>query len=207
MQKSTVVLYVHGKGGSASEADFYQSLFPKASVIGLDYRSETPWEAKQEFQSLTAILLRESESAVLIANSIGAYFSMLALADHKKIGHTYFISPIVDMELLIRGRMALAGVTEDDLKEKKTVLTETGESLSWDYLQYVRDHPVRWSAPTSILYGQNDFLTSFETISDFAARTGADLTVMPDGEHWFHTDKQMRYLATWIKESRFRTER
>ena len=207
MQKSTVVLYVHGKGGSASEADFYQPLFPKASVIGLDYRSETPWEAKREFQSLTAFLLRESESAVLIANSIGAYFSMLALADHKEIGHAYFISPIVDMELLICGRMALAGVTEDDLREKKTVFTETGESLSWDYLQYVRDHPVRWSAPTSILYGQNDFLTSFETISAFAARTGAELTVMPDGEHWFHTDEQMRYLANWIRDSRSRTER
>lgn len=27
-----------------------------------------------------------------------------------------------------------------------------------------------------------------------------DLTVMPGGEHWFHTDKQMRFLDNWLRE-------
>ena len=31
---------------------------------------------------------------------------------------------------------------------------------------------------------------------------GAALTVMPGGEHWFHTDKQMRFLGEWITEPR-----
>ena len=31
---------------------------------------------------------------------------------------------------------------------------------------------------------------------------GASLTVMPGGEHWFHTDKQMRFLGEWITEPR-----
>ena len=35
----------------------------------------------------------------------------------------------------------------------------------------------------------------------FARRIGASLTVMEDGEHWFHTDEQMRFLDGWIKKS------
>ena len=46
-----------------------------------------------------------------------------------------------------------------------------------------------------------DNLTSPETVSAFAARTGASLTVMPGGEHWFHTDGQMRFLGEWIMGS------
>ena len=42
-------------------------------------------------------------------------------------------------------------------------------------------------------------MTYFETVSDFARRTGAGLTVMKGGEHWFHTDEQMKFLDTWLK--------
>ena len=44
-----LIVYVHGKGGSAQEAEHYKSLFPKDEVIGFDYRSQTPWQAKKEF--------------------------------------------------------------------------------------------------------------------------------------------------------------
>ena len=44
-----LTVYVHGKGGSAQEAEHYKSLFPKDEVIGFDYRSQTPWQAKKEF--------------------------------------------------------------------------------------------------------------------------------------------------------------
>ena len=80
----------------------------------------------------------------------------------------------------------------------KHILTEFGETLSWTYLCYVRTHPVSWRVPTHILYGAQDDLTSLETILAFTGRIGAALTVMPDGEHWFHTDEQMRFLDKWI---------
>lgn len=38
-----------------------------------------------------------------------------------------------------------------------------------------------------------------ETISDFAGRIGAELTVMQGGEHWFHRQEQMRFLDAWIR--------
>lgn len=55
--------------------------------------------------------------------------------------------------------------------------------------------------PTKILYGSNDNLQSIDTINEFALETGAELTVMEGGEHWFHTEKQMAFLDKWMKGS------
>ncbi|MBR4695058.1 MAG: hypothetical protein IKO94_03160 [Selenomonadaceae bacterium] len=46
-----LVIYIHGKGGSAEEAEHYRALFPEAEVLGFDYQSQTPWEAEAEFQA------------------------------------------------------------------------------------------------------------------------------------------------------------
>ncbi len=78
--------------------------------------------------------------------------------------------------------------------------TDFGEDLSWEYLSYVRSYLITWHAPTQILYGSNDLLTSLETISDFANKHQATLTVMEGGEHWFHTEDQMQFLDRWIKK-------
>ena len=64
----------------------------------------------------------------------------------------------------------------------------------------MRKHPTIWNVPTCILYGEHDNLTSVETVSAFATRHHAELTVMPDGEHWFHTEEQMQFLDHWIRE-------
>ena len=71
--------------------------------------------------------------------------------------------------------------------------------LSWEYLSYVREHPINWSIPTEILYAGLDDLTSRETVTAFAETHGAWLTVMENGEHWFHTEEQMRVLNEWVK--------
>lgn len=194
---SRLLIYVHGKGGSAEEAKHYQPLFPESDVIGFDYRSQTPWEAKNEFSRFYDAHAKGYDSVILIANSIGAFLSMHALSE-KNISQALFISPIVDMEKLITDLMMWSNVTEDALQSKKEIPTAFGETLSWEYLCYVRAHPVRWSIPTGILYGGKDHLTSRETISEFADRIGANLTVMEDGEHWFHTDEQMKVLDRWV---------
>ena len=196
----TTVIYVHGKGGSAGEAEHYQALFPDSEVIGFDYHSQTPWDAKEEFPAFFAAQRDRCGRLTLIANSIGAYFSLLSL-DETLVDAAYLISPVVDMEKLIGRMMTWANVTERELEEKQEIPTDFGETLSWSYLCYVREHPVMWNVPTRILYGEHDELTSKETISSFAKRTGAELTVMPGGEHWFHTEEQMRFLDAWITGS------
>ena len=73
------VIYVHGKGGSAEEAEHYKSLFPRDEVIGFDYRSQTPWEAKKEFLAFFTAQRSRCEYLTLVANSIGAFFALSSL--------------------------------------------------------------------------------------------------------------------------------
>ena len=195
-----IIIYIHGKGGNAEEANHYRSLFPESDVVGFDYTSQNPWDAKNEFPGLFDSCSKAYDEVILIANSIGAFFAMSALAE-KNISKALFISPIVNMEKLITDMMMWSNVTEDELESKKKIPTAFGETLSWEYLCYVRRYPIRWHIPTCILYGGRDHLTSRETISEFAEKQGADLTVMEDGEHWFHTKEQMQFLDDWLRRS------
>ena len=195
----TIVLYLHGKGGSAAESAHYMPLFPNCEVVGLDYKTFAPWETGTEVYAAASALKQRCERLVLIANSIGAYFGLCAGID-ALLERAYFISPIVDMERLILDMMAGAGVTETELEAKREIPTAFGETLSWNYLRWVRQHPVRWNVPTEILYGGSDNLTSRDTVEAFAMAHNARLTVMESGEHWFHTEEQMRFLDAWLTE-------
>ena len=44
------VLYVHGLGGSAKEAEHYRPLFASCDMIGLDYHGIAPWDAGEEIK-------------------------------------------------------------------------------------------------------------------------------------------------------------
>ncbi len=193
-----IVVYIHGKGGSAQEAAHFQPLFADSDMLGFDYEARSPWEAKEEFVPFFEPILKSRKSVTIVANSIGAFFAMHALQD-MRIKKAYFISPIVNMQNLIEKMMSQACVSEDELRDKGELDTKCREKLSWRYLCYVREHPTLWTAPTHILYGENDDLTSFETICEFANQIGATLTVMKNGEHQFHTAEQMRFLDDWIR--------
>ena len=193
-----VLLYIHGKGGSAAESEHYKPLFPDCEVIGLDYHTFSPWETGREIHIAVEKFKCRYENVILIANSIGAFFSMNAGID-EMIHTAYFISPIVDMEKLITDIMQWANVSESELESECIIHTDFGEDLSWEYLCYVRNHPIEWHVPTQILYGSNDHLTSLETITDFAKKHNAVLT-MDNGKHWFHTEDQMALMDNWIRE-------
>lgn len=195
------VIYVHGRNGSADEADHYRRFFDETyDVIGFDYKTEFPWEAKEEFSDYFNTIGKNYKNVLLIANSIGAYSSLISLSE-KHIEKALLISPVVDLEKLILDMMKRAKVTEEELYLKEEPKTSCGESLSWKYLSYVRNNPITWNVPTSILYGEKDHITSLETITSFANKINARLTVMPDGEHWFHTREQMEFLDNWIIEN------
>ncbi len=193
------VIYIHGKGGDAGEAAHYIPLFSDCDVIGLNYSAQFPWEAKEEFPLLFDSICQNYKSVEIIANSIGAFFAMNSLSE-KKIERAYFISPVVNMERLIGNMMQWANVTEEELQTKKEIETSFGETLSWEYLSYVRENPVTWAISTYILYGEKDYLSSYETISEFAKQNNATLTVMRNGEHWFHTEEEMQFLDDWIRQ-------
>ena len=193
-----LVLYIHGKGGNAMESEHYKPLFPECEVVGLDYQTFTPRETGKEILEAITKMNTEYDSITLIANSVGAFFSMCGGID-AYVKQAYFISPVVDMEKLIRNMMQWAQVTEADLKEQGVIHTAFGEDLSWEYLSYVREHPLNWTVPTEILYGGQDNLTDYATMEAFAEAHDANLTVMEAGEHWFHTEEQMKFLDDWLE--------
>ncbi len=90
--------------------------------------------------------------------------------------------------------MKWASVTQDELKEHGEIPTDFGETLSYRYLTYSREHPTDINVPAYIFYGENDDLTSLDTITHFARKNGASLFVCPNGEHWLHTAEQMRFI-------------
>ena len=193
-----VVIYIHGKYGTAEEGEYYKKFFKEADVIGFEYTSEYPWDFQKEFSNFIENIYTKYKKISIIANSIGAYFTMLSLTN-KNIEKAFFISPIVDMEKLITDMMFLENITEKELYKKKKIKTSFGETLSWDYLTFVRKNPIEWNVPTYILYGEKDNLTSYEMILNFTNKSKANLTIMKGGEHWFHTDEQIEFLNNWIK--------
>lgn len=116
-----------------------------------------------------------------------------------QIGKALFISPILDMEQLILDMMKWADVTEEELAKNGEIQTDFGETLSWKYLCFVRENPIEWHVKTEILYALHNHLTSRQTVDEFINSHDAHLTVMENGEHWFHTDEQLAFLNCWMK--------
>lgn len=196
-----VVVYVHGKNGNSEELNHYKQFFDDSfEIIGFDYKSEKPWDAKIEFNNYFESIISKYDKIYLIANSIGAYFSLISLSD-KPIEKAMLISPIVDMERLILDMMKLGNISEDELKVKREIEIPFGEPLSWEYLNYVRNNPIQWNIPTEILFSDKDNMTSLKTMTNFASKIKANLTIMKDGDHWFHTEEQMKFLDNWFKKN------
>nr|WP_314391454.1 alpha/beta hydrolase [uncultured Campylobacter sp.] len=196
-----IAIYIHEKTEAQQKRPATDGFLQIAACLNLimefDYEARTPWEAKEEFAPYFESILKSRKSATIVANGIGAFFAMHALQGIG-IKKAYFISPIVNMENLILNMMSQANASEQELRDKGELSTKFGEKLSWRYLCYVREHSTLWTAPTHILYGENDDLTSFETICEFANGAGATLTVMKNGEHRFSTAEQMHFLDGWI---------
>jgi uncharacterized protein len=135
----------------------------------------------------------------LFACSMGAYFSLLAYKD-KKLNQALFLSPVVDMERIIRNMMTWFVVTPERLQKEQTIETPIGQKLYWDYYCYVKEHPVdTWNVQTSILYGAKDEICEYDTISAFTEKFPCDLEIMKTGEHFFHTDEQLTTFSNWLQ--------
>ncbi len=204
-----IFLFVHGKHGCKEGAKpFAEAVCPKGwQVLAMDLPehgarqggAETldPWHVVPELEAVRAYILAHWTSMALRADSIGAWFSMLAFGD-TPLEQCLFVSPVLDMAALIRRMMAWAGVTEAELEARGTIPTDFGETLSWAYYQYAMSHPIaRWDSPTAILYAGQDHLTRRQEAEAFASRFRCGLTVMEEGEHWFHTPEQLDFLARW----------
>ena len=204
-------LFVHGKMGQKEEAlEFAKLAVPMGyQVLAIDLPKHgerksgkdefAPWVAVPEIKAVYKFMQKRWQSISLRATSIGAWFSMMALSN-LPIKKALLVSPVVDMENLIKNMMTWASVSEEQLKQQGEISTSFGETLSWKYLCFVRDNPYEWTTPTEILYADGDNLTARSIIDEFAQEHSAGITVMQNGEHWFHTKEQLDFLIGWERE-------
>ena len=209
-----VYLYVHGKNGSAAEAArFARTACPAGwQVLAVDLPEHgtrknspeklVPWVVTRELQTVYARMQPVWKHIRVYGVSIGAWFAMQALQTQTP-EKALLVSPVVDMERLICDMMQWAKVTPEQLCEKGEITTEFGQTLSWRYLCWVRQHPLDgWQIPTAILYAGQDTMTSRDTVTTFAQKHHAELTVYEPGEHWFHTPAQLDAMQTWERAHR-----
>lgn len=206
-----VYLYVHGKNGCKEEAECFANIACACGwqVLAIDLPEHgarrnspeklVPWVVIPELQAVYARMQPVWPHIRLYGISIGAWFAMQALQAEKP-EKALFVSPVVDMETLITNMMQGTNITEAQLQAAGKIPTSFGETLSWPYLCWVREHPLRWKSPTQVLYGDQDNLTSRTELEQFRQQSGAHLTIMEGGEHWFHTEVQLAVLQSWEEE-------
>lgn len=206
-------LYIHGQGGYKEEAEMFSKIVNQYGwqVLSIDLpehgerkneiNSFDPWHVVPELSMIMEYAKSRWEKISLFANSIGAWFSMLSF-EKENFWNCLFVSPVVDMKKLIAKMMNWANVSETQLEKERIIPTDFGQTLSWEYWQYVLAHPIlKWKIPTKILYGEKDHLVDRQIIEEFAYKFNCDLTIMENGEHWFHTKQQLDVMHKWIKNT------
>ena len=187
---------VCGKGWQVLSIDL-----PEHGQRSIERNTLKPWQAVPELQNVMQFLERQWKTIGLRANSLGVWFSLLAF-EEVVFEKCLFVSPILDMELLIGTMMKWSSVSEETLRQRKEIPTEFGETLSWEYLAYTREHPIlKWPSPTSILYADKDNLTERWVVDAFCTRFHSKVSVFENGEHWFHTADQLAVLDQWTKNN------
>lgn len=173
-----VFLFVHGLHGRKEEAlAFAEVAVPKGyQILSIDLPVERePWEVLPRLNEVRDFLYENWKNVSVRANSIGSWFSLLAF-QNMKVEQALFVSPILDMKKFIE----LMPQREDD------------------YYEWVVNHPItRWDASTYILRPAVDPVVSEEVGRDFINQHQWQVTLMPDGEHWFHTPEQLAFLKEW----------
>jgi alpha-beta hydrolase superfamily lysophospholipase len=202
-------LFIHGQGGHKEEAESFAEIagcygwqvlsidLPEHGERKEEKNTFDPWHTVPELLTVMNYAKSHWNWIALRANSIGAWFSMLSFGN-ESLKKCIFVSPILDMPQLIQNMMLWSGVTEDQLRQEQTIPTSFGQTLSWEYLSYAKKHPItKWSFPTEMLYGDKDNLTEPHIAENFTRHFGCLLTVMENGEHWFHTPEQLKVLDNW----------
>ncbi len=211
-ESEKLFLYVHGRYASKEEAERLAgyALIKGYQVLGFDLpehgdRVNEDYKCNivnciNDLQEIYEFIKPRWNDISLFACSLGAFFSLMSFRD-VVFSRCLFLSPVLDMERVIKNMMLYSGVTEEILKEKKEIPTEFGETLDWNYYQYVKENPVdKWKSPVSILYGEKDSITEKDVLELFVKKYNCGLQVMKGGHHYFNTDYEIRVLNKWIQD-------
>ena len=155
----------------------------------------------KDLKQVIAYAKANYEEINLWACSMGAYFSLLAYKD-EDIRNSIFLSPVVNMKVIIDNMMLWSNTTEKELEEKQEIKTDFGQTLYWDYYKYVKENPiVNWNIETFILYGSKDNMQEKSIIQKFSDKFNCKLSILENGEHYFHTKEQLNYYKKWLDKA------
>lgn len=156
-------LYVNGKHSRIEEAEHFASIVKKSScqVLNFDFPEHGERTSEQhlctiqngihDLNEVYSFVENKYNTISLYAHSITAYFSLFVYRDIK-FNKCLFLFLILDRERLIQNMMKWASISKNELKEKKEYKTFFGETLPWDYDEYVRNNSVgKWDSPIFIL--------------------------------------------------------
>ena len=205
-------IYVHGRYSKKEEADTFASIVTRIGyqVLSFDLPEHgeridqkykcTIQNSIHDLMDIYSFAQNKYKCFSLYACSIGAYFS-LSTFQNIIFDKCLFVSPVLNMKRLIQNMMKLSNITEEVLKEKKEIETTLGEIVSWDYYEFIKNNQIKkWKNETHILYGENDNITERDILDSFVKKYKCNLEIHKNGEHWFHTEEQLKYLENWIKK-------
>ncbi|MEG0366683.1 MAG: alpha/beta hydrolase [Coprobacillus sp.] len=136
----------------------------------------------------------------LFANSIGAYFSLLAYQD-EQIKNAWFLSPVINMQRIIENMMKWFQIPELQLQQEQAIATPIGQTLYWDYYCYVKENPLtKWNVQTYILYGDKDEMCEKDTVFDFVDKYNSKLQIVENCEHYFCDEYQLNEFEIWLSQ-------
>lgn len=177
-ESESVFLFVHGLHGNKEESVAFAkvAVLLGYQVLGIDLPlNRKPVEVLPLLCEVRNYLYRNWKRVSIRANSIGAWFSLLSFQE-RQVEQALFVSPLLDMRKFIE---------EQPTREE-------------DYYSWVLEHPVnRWNTPTFILRPEVDPVVSDESTRDFIRQHNCHVTLMKEGEHWFHTPEQLSFLRDW----------
>ena len=182
----------------------YQALsfdLPKHGERKLSSYELTPQNCVSDLRAVYAYARTLSEDVSLFGCSIGAYFSLLAFKN-VAFTRTMFLSPVVNMENVIKSMMSYCGISEQRLSQERIINLPDGAVLDYDYYTYVRNNPIRppWHGAMSILYGSYDNLVTLKEISEFGTKFKAKVDILDKGKHFFSTERELDALEHWAEK-------
>ena len=211
-KSDSVYIYVHGLGGCKEDAEEFSKIAEKKGfqVLAFDLpghgerkkdseKISTPpfQKAADDLEAVYDAARSEWKNVYIYAVSLGAYLSLAAYQGFE-IKKALLVSPVVDMKSLIERMMENAGITPEILKERRNI-PEAG--LSWDYYEFTLENKITdWEIQTEILYPGLDNLTPRGEIESFAKKFNCGLTVLPDCEHYIHSEEGLKFLRAWEEE-------
>ena len=158
------------------------------------------WNGVRDLNLVGDYVFSRWKEVSLFACSLGAFFSLHAYAG-RRFKTCLFQSPILDMDYLIRQMMVWFDISEERLEREREIDTPI-DLMTWDYVQYVRAHPVdSWHTPAHILFAGRDNLQTQAIIDGFVRRFGGSVTLSKESNHPFMDERDAEIVERWLRDN------